>query len=66
MKRLWAVYSYSGSMLTLKLVLKKMDIEGASTAVSVASPYGEPHGIVGNPPSRETNESRPTSVLDPK
>ncbi|MGH8614685.1 MAG: hypothetical protein ACREYF_22325 [Gammaproteobacteria bacterium] len=65
MKRIWAVYSYSGSMLTPNLVLKEMDAEGASTAASVASPYGEPHAIVDDL-SRETNESRPASVLDPK
>ena len=29
-------------------------------------PYGEPHAITDDPPSRETNESRPTSALDPK
>lgn len=62
MNKLWAVYSYSGSMLTRKLVLTQMNPETASTDVSVASPYVEPHGIVGDPPSRETNESRRASA----
>ncbi|MGH4001377.1 MAG: hypothetical protein ACRDTJ_28405 [Pseudonocardiaceae bacterium] len=61
-----AVYSYTGSMLTPKFVLEQIDTETASTDVSVASPYGEPQGIADDPPSRETNESRPTSALDPK
>lgn len=66
MTTLRAVYRYTGSMLTPKFVLEQIDTETASTDVSVASPYGEPHAITDDPPSRETNESRPTSALDPK
>lgn len=60
-----AVYSYT-AMLTPKFVLKQIDTETASTDISVASPYGEPHAITDDPPSRETNESRPASALDPE
>ncbi len=50
----WVVYSYSGSMLTFKLVSKPLDTDSTDTVVYVASPYGEMHSVTDNSPGLET------------